>query len=105
MKSFIKTVVLSILTVGSLSLSVVPQSQAFTGQFKSTTPITNQTIYRPQSEVDLSQAQVSKGELVALKWKDTKPVRQTVGKLVGKPLGGWIKQKITNPTNSENQQR
>lgn len=68
MKSFIKTVALSILTVGSLSLSVVPQSQAFTGQFKSTTPITNQTIYRPQGEVNLSKSQVSKGELVTYSW-------------------------------------
>ena len=69
MKSFIKTVALSILTVGSLSLSVVPQSQAFTGQFKSATPITNQTIYRPQGEVNLSKSQVSKGELVAYFWQ------------------------------------
>ena len=105
MKSFIKTAVLSILTVGSLSLTVIPQSQAFTGQLKSATPITNKTIYYPLLEVDLSQSQVSKGELVSLKWKDTKPVRKTVGKLVGKPIGGWIKQKITNPTNSENHQR
>jgi hypothetical protein len=65
MKSFIKTAALSILTVGSLSLAVIPQSQAFTGQLKSTIPITNKTIYRPQPEVDLSQSQVSKGELVA----------------------------------------
>jgi hypothetical protein len=101
MKSFIKTVALSILTVGSLSLSVVPQSQAFTSQFKSTTPITNQTIYRPQPEVDLSQAQVSKGELVAFNWKNIKPV----GKIMGKPIRGLIRGRITNPTNSENQQR
>jgi hypothetical protein len=45
MKSFIKTVALSILTVSSLSLSITPQTQAFTGQLKSTTPITNQTIW------------------------------------------------------------
>jgi hypothetical protein len=65
MKSFIKTAALSILTVGSLSLSIAPQSQAFTGELKSDTSITNKTIYRPQPEVDLSQSQVSKGELVA----------------------------------------
>lgn len=105
MKSFIKTAALSILTVGSLSLSIIPQSQAFTGQLKSATPITNQTIYRPQSEVDLSQVQVSKGELVALTWKDTKPARKIIGAFVGKPLGSWMQDKITNPTNSENQQR
>jgi hypothetical protein len=101
MKSFIKTAALSILTVGSLSLSIIPQSQAFTGQFKSTTPITNQTIYRPPLEVDLSQSQASKGKLVAFNWKNIKPV----GKIVGKPIRGLIRDRITNPTNSENQQR
>lgn len=65
MKSFIKTAALSILTVSSLSLSIIPQSQAFTGQLKLTTPITNQTIYRPQGEVIQGQSQVSKEELVA----------------------------------------
>jgi len=105
MNYFIEKATFSILTVSCLSLALPTQSQAFTSQLKSAVPITNQTIYRPQSEVDLSQSQVSKEELVALNWKDTKPVRKIVGEIVGKPIGGWIKDKITNPTNSENQQR
>jgi hypothetical protein len=101
MNSFIEKATLSILTVSCLSLALPPQSQAFTSQLKSAIPITNQTIFRPQPEVDLSQSQVSKGELVAFNWQDAK----AVGKIVGEPLGSWIKDKITNSPNSENQQR
>jgi len=102
MNYFIEKATLSILTVSYLSLALPPQSQAFTSQLKSDVPITNKTIYRPQPEVNLSQSQLSKGKLFALNWKDTKPVRRIVGEIVGKPIGGWIKDKITNPTNSEN---
>lgn len=101
MNSFIEKATLSVLTVSCLSLALPSQSQAFTGQFKSTIPITNQTIYRPPLEVDLSQSQASKGKLVAFNWKNIKPV----GKIVGKPIRGLIRDRITNPTNSENQQR
>ena len=65
MKSFIKTAALSFLTVSSLSLTVATQAEAFTPSSKSLDSITNQTIYRPQIELDKSQAQVSKEELVA----------------------------------------
>lgn len=41
MKSFIKTATLSFLTVGSLFLSVAPQSQAFTSQLKNSPALTN----------------------------------------------------------------
>jgi hypothetical protein len=99
MKHFIKTATLSFLTASSLSLTVLPQSQAFTNQFKSTNLITNQTIYRSQLEADLSQNKVSKGELVALNWKDLRPVSKPIGKFIG----GWIKDRITNPSNPENQ--
>jgi hypothetical protein len=99
MKYFIQTATLSFLTVSSLFLTVTPQSQAFTNQFKSTNLITNQTIYRPQFEDNLSQNKVSKGELVVLNLKDLKPVTKPIGKFIG----GWIKDKITNPSNPENQ--
>jgi hypothetical protein len=99
MKYFIQTATLSFLTVSSLSLTVIPQSQAFTNQFKATDLITNQTIYRSQLEANLIQNKVSKEELVALNYKDLKPF----GKPIGKFIGGWIKDRITNPSNPENQ--
>ena len=83
MNSFIEKATLSVLTVSCLSLALPSQSQAFTGQLKSTTPITNQTIYRPQPEVDLSQSQASKGELVAFNWNDAKAV--------GKIVSIWVR--------------
>jgi hypothetical protein len=65
MKSFIQKAVLSLLTVTTLSLNVNAQAKAFTVQAQNLEHPTNQTIYRPQVELEPIQAQVLKEELIA----------------------------------------